>query len=224
MENPTILVLMQKGGVGKSTVCDEIAFSFDRTGIPYSFVDLDGQGGNIHEQNIIEDSITIVDTPGAMPDDIKEYLQDADIIVIPTLPSMRDMPIFERMRQAVRTYAKNKPTILLINRFNSSSTCKQFSDWLTSEGESMGNLQANEIAMILPQSELVQWSLDTGRSITDYKSQISITHRTRMLTNKIRELAGLPLEPDIPVHPRRHNPIIQQEDIPTIQQSNEERK
>lgn len=39
----TILVCNQKGGVGKSLVADEIAFSFERSGIPVSFYDLDAQ-------------------------------------------------------------------------------------------------------------------------------------------------------------------------------------
>ena len=41
----TILVCNQKGGVGKSLCADELAFSFERTGTPVSFYDLDAQGG-----------------------------------------------------------------------------------------------------------------------------------------------------------------------------------
>lgn len=44
----TILVCNQKGGVGKSLVADEIAFSFERSGISVSFYDLDAQGGILH--------------------------------------------------------------------------------------------------------------------------------------------------------------------------------
>lgn len=33
----TVLVISQKGGVGKSTLANEIAFSLDRTQTPYSF-------------------------------------------------------------------------------------------------------------------------------------------------------------------------------------------
>ena len=36
-----ILVCNQKGGVGKSLIADELAFSFERSGIPVSFFDLD---------------------------------------------------------------------------------------------------------------------------------------------------------------------------------------
>ena len=45
----TILVCNQKGGVGKSLVADEIAFSFERSGIPVSFYDLDTQGGTLNK-------------------------------------------------------------------------------------------------------------------------------------------------------------------------------
>ena len=43
-----ILVCNQKGGVGKSLIADELAFSFERSGVPVSFIDLDAQGGTVH--------------------------------------------------------------------------------------------------------------------------------------------------------------------------------
>ena len=44
-----ILICNQKGGVGKSLIADELAFSFERSQIPLSFFDLDRQGGTIHQ-------------------------------------------------------------------------------------------------------------------------------------------------------------------------------
>ena len=63
----TILVCNQKSGVGKSLVADEIAFSFERSGIPVSFYDLDAQGGTLHQTNEVKDAeVAVVDTPGAL--------------------------------------------------------------------------------------------------------------------------------------------------------------
>ncbi len=39
----TILIANQKGGCGKTLVVDELAFSFDRTDVKYSFMTLTGR-------------------------------------------------------------------------------------------------------------------------------------------------------------------------------------
>ena len=57
----TILVCNQKGGVGKSLVADEIAFSFERSGIPVSFYDLDAQGGTLHRTHEADGAQVAVD-------------------------------------------------------------------------------------------------------------------------------------------------------------------
>ena len=63
----TILVCNQKGGVGKSLVADEIAFSFERSGIPTSFYDLDAQGGTLHKTREVDGAeVAVVDTPGGV--------------------------------------------------------------------------------------------------------------------------------------------------------------
>ena len=64
----TIFVCNQKGGVGKSLVADEIAFSFERFGIPMSFYDLDAQGGTLHGTHEVDGAeVAVVDTSGGAP-------------------------------------------------------------------------------------------------------------------------------------------------------------
>ena len=71
----TILVCNQKGGVGKSLVADEIAFSFERSGIPTSFYDLDAQGGTLHKTREVDGAeVAVVDTPGALQEALSEWL------------------------------------------------------------------------------------------------------------------------------------------------------
>lgn len=45
----TILFLNQKGGVGKTTLADELAFALERRGSTVAFVSTDPQGGSVHE-------------------------------------------------------------------------------------------------------------------------------------------------------------------------------
>ena len=72
----TILVCNQKGGVGKSLVADEIAFSFERSGIPTSFYDLDAQGGTLHKTREVDGAeVAVVDTPGALQEALADWLR-----------------------------------------------------------------------------------------------------------------------------------------------------
>ena len=75
----TILLLNQKGGVGKTTIADELAFAFERRGMTVAFVSTDPQGGNVHE--VCDDpdyaescDFQIVDTAGVL----KNGMDDAE--------------------------------------------------------------------------------------------------------------------------------------------------
>lgn len=61
-----ILLVNQKGGVGKTTFADEIAWGLERRGHKVGFGNLDPQGGANHEKNLLddEDAVNVIDTPG----------------------------------------------------------------------------------------------------------------------------------------------------------------
>ena len=60
----TIVLVNQKGGVGKTTFADEIAWGLERRGREVGFINLDPQGGASHEQKTVEGekAVTVVDT------------------------------------------------------------------------------------------------------------------------------------------------------------------
>ena len=98
----TILVCNQKGGVGKSLVADEITFSFERSGIPVSFYDLDTQGGTLHKTHEADAAqVAVVDTPGALQEALSDWLKEADVVVIPTRTTSRSIDQLMRMCKAV---------------------------------------------------------------------------------------------------------------------------
>ena len=49
-----VIVVNQKGGVGKTTFADEIAWGLERRGVEVGFGNLDRQGGACHEVGMVE--------------------------------------------------------------------------------------------------------------------------------------------------------------------------
>lgn len=125
----TILVCNQKGGVGKSLVADEIAFSFERSGIPVSFYDLDTQGGTLHETHEADGAqVAVVDTPGALQEGLADWLKEADVVVIPTRTTSRDIEPLMRMRKAVFKNSHAK-IVYVMNGWNRFKASRDFMEW-----------------------------------------------------------------------------------------------
>ncbi len=92
----TIALVMQKGGSGKTTICDQLAFSLKEQGKTVEVLDLDDQQSSRFENEGIENpDYTIIDTRGAldMPIDlngqalsIEDVIESSDLVLIPFLP------------------------------------------------------------------------------------------------------------------------------------------
>jgi chromosome partitioning protein len=125
-----VLICNQKGGVGKTLIADELAFGFERDQIPFSLYDLDQQGGLIHEAKENDDAaVAIIDTPGALQSDLKKWMDAADLIIIPTMMSNRDVPPLELMIELTKEYQGKKPVLFVLNRWNHYNITKDFIEW-----------------------------------------------------------------------------------------------
>jgi chromosome partitioning protein len=125
-----VLICNQKGGVGKTLIADELAFGFERDQIPFSLYDLDQQGGLIHQAKENDDAaVAIIDTPGALQSDLKKWMDAADIIIIPTMMSNRDVPPLELMIELTQEYQGKKPVLFVLNRWNHYNITKDFIEW-----------------------------------------------------------------------------------------------
>lgn len=144
-----VLVCNQKGGVGKSLIADELAFSFERSGIPLAFLDLDAQGGTIHRTDPNENAqVAVIDTPGALQPQLKDWLADADVIVIPTRTTSRDIEPLMRMRQAVQAGARpGVPVVYVLNGWNRWRVSFDFLEWFRGQ---CPDLQAAAVGAVRP--------------------------------------------------------------------------
>lgn len=157
-----IVVMAQKGGVGKTTVASEIAYGFARRGHRVAYLDYDGQGGLIHKAATPDEAaaadIIVVDTPGHLTVDSGRYAAMADAVVIPTLAGALELPPLRTVRDIVER--SGTPYMYVLNRNDNFNYCKQFREFLE---ENRGEVQL----AYLPQAQDFLWAADAGKSVVD---------------------------------------------------------
>lgn len=185
----TISFINQKGGVGKSLLADELAFEFERNDIPYSFYDLDGQGGLIHEE--VENKkaqYNIVDTPGQLTEDIGNCIKESDIIIVPTRASIKEMAPLERTLDLIKSSKKKKAAVIMVlNGWNRYTTYSQFESWLHDEYPEFNKI------ITLPQSEPLSQAGSYGKSVIDYKPRSKASEQLKKLWAVIGYELGMKL-------------------------------
>jgi chromosome partitioning protein len=138
----TILILNQKGGVGKTLIADELAFALERDNIPFNFFDMDGQGSPIHKTSKIDNAeVQIIDTAGALNKDMGNWIDNADFVIVPTMMSNRDMTPLERMIAICNE--KSTPVLYVFNRWNRFTISRDFIAWFNKK---YPNLKTTTIA------------------------------------------------------------------------------
>lgn len=126
----TILVCNQKGGCGKTTIAEGLAWRFQEESIPFIYYDLDKQGGSYFAGHKDDDPVVaIVDTPGSLDKNLKQWMIESDYIIIPTLCSIKDKQPLETMISIYEQLDKNKKILFVFNRWTRFNNYKVFCKW-----------------------------------------------------------------------------------------------
>ena len=194
----TILVASSKGGAGKSTLSTNLAAHFAVEGKRTVLVDadkqhsafrwcekrahlstavlpIDGTARNWQKQIPENTQIVIIDVPaGAMADDLDAYIELADAVLVPVLPSMIDIeatvPFLNSMAKNVRVKKKKLPVGLVGNRLKpwtnaSQQAIEQLKSWPYSVVGELRDTQAYVLMVAL------------GKSVFDYNSEQLRSHQ-----------------------------------------------
>lgn len=186
----TIAFINQKGGVGKTTLADELAFEFERNNIKFNLYDIDGQGGLLHEESNNEDAdYNIVDTPGALTDDIGNLIKESDVIIVPTRASIRDMePLETTLKLIKKLKKKNTAVIIVLNGWDRYTSNNEFEAWLKNEFHS----DFNKIITI-PESEPLKQAGSKYKSIIKYSPRSNISEQLKKLWAIVEYELGMKL-------------------------------
>ena len=115
-----ILIVNQKGGVGKTTIADELAFALERRDYDVVFQNLDNQGGAVHQPSMADgtEDYAVIDTPGSLNKDLSKWAKAADVILMPTHCSNLDLIPLLRCWDIVRDSGTKANVAIIVNKYD----------------------------------------------------------------------------------------------------------
>lgn len=194
----TILMLNQKGGVGKTTIADELSFALERRGKTVAFVTTDPQGGSVHEvcndPDFAEEcDFQVVDTAGVLVGGVNDWCRAANLILVPMLPSTRDMEPTLRTLDIVRESGTGAKAYVIVNNFYAYGTLdRQLVEYL--EGEEV------PIIAKIPRAVALSRAAAAGVSVAEYDPYREHVRYRSFLTRE-----GTPVDTGLEVHGSTHD-------------------
>ncbi|KRG72003.1 ParA family protein [Pseudoxanthomonas dokdonensis] len=189
----TILVASSKGGAGKTTLATNLAANFALDGKRTVLVDADPQGSSMrwaerradmdsavlpiavsrargwHKQLPPDVERVVIDVAaGTMGDSLGPFLEEADAVVVPVLPSGLDIDatsgFLSSLASVPRVHSRELPVGLVVNRSKPWTNASQ-------QAVEMLNSWPYPVVAQLRDTQAYVLMAGLGRSLFDYRSQ-----------------------------------------------------
>ncbi|KFN44227.1 ParA family protein [Arenimonas oryziterrae] len=194
----TVLVASSKGGAGKTTIATNLAAHFALDGKRTLLIDADRQKSSTHwcekraalatavlpidgsrrgwEKQVPDGAQrAVVDAPaGAMADDLEAFLERADVVIVPVLPSIIDLeatvPFLNTLATVQRVKKGKLPVLIVGNRLK---------PWTGASQQAMAQLKSWPYPVIAELRDTQAYVLMAalGKSVFDYHSEQIRSHQ-----------------------------------------------
>lgn len=171
-------VVSIKGGVGKTTLYDELAFGLARYGRRVATLLLDNQEGALHPTGRVDTpEVTLIDTPGRIDAQIEKIIPRMNTVIVPVEPSRKSLAVMGRNLAHV---AENATVIVVVNGYDSR---------LTSHRSVLSELTAQyDTVLTVPRSVKIEQAYENGRSVVDMFPTAPVAYGIQHLVNTINAL------------------------------------
>lgn len=178
----TILMLNQKGGVGKSLLIDQLCYIADEAKMPYSLRDFDQQGGLNHKP--VENpnaAVIFIDTPGQITQDMIRLIPQADLVLVPTNLSKKDIQPLQTTIKILTPYIQiGKDVLFILNRWNRFTAAADFEEWFYNTYPSAPTVEISD-------SDVLRQADEMGKRVFDYRRNSRSTLEMQVLWKVIME-------------------------------------
>ena len=194
----TVLVACSKGGCGKSTLVTQLAAHWAQAGQNTAIVDADRQGSSFRWAALRPDNVPgvlafeggrrslqklppdtrqlLIDTPaGSRERDLEPYLEQADVLLVPVLPSSFDLHatlgFLDELRSINRVHRGKLPVGLVANRLK---------PWTHASQDAVNQLAEQSPFPVVAQlrdSQAYVLLSALGKGIFDYQSEQVRNHQ-----------------------------------------------
>lgn len=183
----TITMYNSKGGVGKSTIVDELLFYLNRNDVSWQYVDFDGQGGMSHSAGPqARAEITVMDMPGEPTDRDADALRHSDVVIVPMINSPKNIAATTEGLSLIRDVAPDARVVLVINHYvarahvDKTFIVRGVWEWLAGLRDE-GTLPDLSAIVLVPESTVVRSADTAGISVVDYDRRSSVARAVSTL-------------------------------------------
>ncbi|MGH8042205.1 MAG: AAA family ATPase [Rudaea sp.] len=193
-----ILVASSKGGCGKTTIATNLAAHFAQDGKRTVLVDADRQGSSMHwaekraglpapvlalsglragwHEKIPQDAqYVIIDGPaGIRSGELSELAHDADVLLVPLLPSRIDLEASAAFLQEVSRLGRVKRDSLAVG-----IVANRLKPWTTASQDAVEEIKRLPFPLVAQLRDTQGYMLvaGLGKSIFDYNSELIRSHQ-----------------------------------------------